>query len=359
MIRFALLQSRIQTVVGIAGLAIVAVVAAITGPHLVHLFDTNVAPCSQRGNCSGATAGFVANDHLLQGGLNSIVLLVPALIGIFWGAPLVARELETGTFRLVWTQSVTRNRWLAVKLGVVGLMSMAVAGLFSLMATWWSSPFDRANMNRFSNALFGERGLTPIGYAGLAFALGVTAGVVIRRSLPAMATTLVAFIAARLAVAFWIRPHLIAPKIQDFALSLATTGYGSSNAGPASLVPNPQSFPNAWVYSTQIVNKVGSALTPHFVAEACPRLAAIAGGPGPGSGSASGSRSAVLGPAPAGVQSAVGDCIAKVGATFHEVVAYQPASRYWAFQWYEMAVCLGAAVILAGISVWWLRRRIS
>ena len=49
-----------------------------------------------------------------------LLLVVPAIIGIFWGAPLVARELETGTYRLAWTQSVTRTRWLAVKLAVVG-----------------------------------------------------------------------------------------------------------------------------------------------------------------------------------------------------------------------------------------------
>ena len=61
---------------------------------------------------------------------------------MFWGAPLVARELETGTFRLAWTQSVTRTRWLAVKLALVGLASMAVAGLLSLILTWWSSPID-------------------------------------------------------------------------------------------------------------------------------------------------------------------------------------------------------------------------
>jgi len=42
-------------------------------------------------------------------------LATPALLGIFWGAPLIARELETGTCRLAWNQSVTRTRWLTVK----------------------------------------------------------------------------------------------------------------------------------------------------------------------------------------------------------------------------------------------------
>ena len=54
--------------------------------------------------------------------------VAPALIGIFWGAPLVTRELEAGTFRLAWNQSVTRARWMAVKLGLIGLAAMATAG---------------------------------------------------------------------------------------------------------------------------------------------------------------------------------------------------------------------------------------
>src|SRR5262249_52817678 len=73
-----------------------------------------------------------------------LLLVTPAVIGVFWGAPLVAREIETGTFRLAWNQSVTRARWLAVKLGLIGLASMATARLRSLMLTWWASPIDRA-----------------------------------------------------------------------------------------------------------------------------------------------------------------------------------------------------------------------
>ena len=70
--------------------------------------------------------------------------LAPALIGLFWGAPLIARELETGTYRLAWNQSVTRSRWTLAKLGIGGLASVAVAGLLSLMITWWASPINTA-----------------------------------------------------------------------------------------------------------------------------------------------------------------------------------------------------------------------
>lgn len=196
MIRLTLRQFRIQAVVGVGAVAIVAVIVAVTGPHLVHVYDTSVATCTAHGDCPTAISAFSQDDHALQILLGALVVVVPGLIGIFWGAPLVAREFEAGTFRLAWTQSVTRTRWLAVKLGVVGLASMVVAGLLSLMLTWWSSPLDRVNMNVFGT--FDQRDVVAVGYAAFAFALGATIGTLIRRTLPAMAITLVVFVAGRL-----------------------------------------------------------------------------------------------------------------------------------------------------------------
>lgn len=357
MIRFTWLQSRTQTAVAIAALVVVAVVLAITGSHLVHLYDTNVASCKAQNDCSTATSTFLKNDDNLGIWLGVLVIVVPGIIGIFWGPSLVARELETGTFRLAWTQSVTRTRWLAVKLGVIGLASMAVAGLLSLMLTWWASPLDRVKMNPFGS--FDQRDIVPIGYAAFAFALGVTAGVVIRRTLPAMATTLVAFVAARLASNYWLRPRLISPVVRDLALNPNNMGYGSSSSpfSPSSasnLQPNPPNIPGAWIYSTQIVDKAGHPLTAQFLKSACPALGS--GGPGgPGGGGGGGGRVQV----PAGAQNVLQDCVTKLGATFHEVVSYQPASRYWTFQWYELAIYLGAAVILGGLCIWWANRRLS
>src|SRR4029453_7285318 len=76
--------------------------------------------------------------------VTAVVLLLPALIGLFWGAPLLARELEAGTHRLVWNQSITRTRWLAVKLAVTGLAAMTAAGLGSLVVSWWANPIEKA-----------------------------------------------------------------------------------------------------------------------------------------------------------------------------------------------------------------------
>ncbi|NNN07576.1 MAG: hypothetical protein HKL85_00060 [Acidimicrobiaceae bacterium] len=205
MIRFAWLQFRVQAAIAFGALAVLAMVLGVTGPHIAQLYDTTVATCGAHGDWSSAIATFQSSCRLLQD-LGNVVIVIRALIGIFWGAPLVARELETGTNLLVWTQSVTRTRWIAAKLCLVGLASMAVAGLFSLMITWWSSPFDRVGMTHFP--VFSERGIVPIGYAAFAFALGVSAGVLIRKSLLAMAIALVGFAAARVAVTFWVRPNL-------------------------------------------------------------------------------------------------------------------------------------------------------
>jgi hypothetical protein len=115
------------------------------------------------------------------------VLVLPALIGLFWGAPLIARELEAGTHRLVWNQSVTRTRWLAVKLGLVGLAAVTAAGLGSLAVDWWSDPIDKTAFDQFPRMeplLFGTRGIVPVAYAAFAFALGVTIGMLVRRRSP-------------------------------------------------------------------------------------------------------------------------------------------------------------------------------
>ncbi len=359
MIRLSWLQFRTQAAAAFAALAALAIVLAITGHNLAHLYDiSGLATCKANGNCGTLDATLLRHYSFLRNVLRPAMLAVPALIGVFWGAPLVARELETGTYRLAWTQSVTRTRWLAVKVALVGIASIAVAGLLSLMITWWFSPIDKVNMNgasqlggsRFAPGAFSERDIVPFGYAAFAFAVGLTAGLLIRRTLPAMATTLAAFVGARLAMTYWIRPQLIAPTHTTAALSSASNvGFQANAPGqPVTFVAGPPNIANAWVYSSHIVDKTGRVATSqslqHFLLNACPHIATppqatIAGATG----------------RPAS-QAAFQACITKLSARFHEVVTYQPASRYWAFQSYETAIFLVAALILVGFSAWWIRR---
>jgi ABC-type transport system involved in multi-copper enzyme maturation permease subunit len=282
MIWLAWRQFRVSAVLAVAALAVVAILLASTRT---------------------GGSGYLSHDHLLKF-LGTFLVGVPALIGAFWGAPLIAGELESGTYRLAWTQSVTRTRWLAVKVGLIGLTSAAATGLLSLMLDAWSS--TATNQDRFGTAMFGQRGIAPIGYAAFGFALGVTSGLLIRRTLPAMATSLVTFVAARIIIQTLVRPHFAAPIRLSEALSVA-------NGSPIRVRPG------AWVVSNDFFDAAG-----HLINN-------IRCGPDAQA------------------------CMSQ----YHQVVSYQPASRYWAFQSYETAIFACIALILIGLCFWWLRTRIS
>ena len=225
MIRLTWLQFRTQAVTAAVALAAFAALLAATGPHLASTYAADGL-----GNCHGSSclnladyfAGSLSRSpyNVLWLLSTGIILLAPAVIGLFWGAPLIARELETGTAALAWNQSVTRTRWLAVKLAVGGLTAMALTEALSLMQTWWAAPISRAAtdgasvgfaQSRFSQLNFATHGITPLGYAAFAFALGVAAGALIRRTLPAMAVTLAIFAALQVATPLWVRPDLAPP----------------------------------------------------------------------------------------------------------------------------------------------------
>ncbi len=353
MFRLTLHQFRLQAAIAAVALAAAAILLAITGRQLVHLYDTLVVPCAAQGNCDAAQHTFLRHQLLLQNLLGPFLMVAPALLGIFWGAPLVARELETGTYRLAWTQSVARNRWLAVKLALLGFASMVVAGLLSLMVTWWFSPFDKVTVNRFLPGVFDTRGIVSIGYAVFGFMVGVTAGVLLRRTLPAMGITLAAFLGVRLVMDIWVRPHLMSPAHIALPVSASSgLGFTSSSAGITFVADNP-SIPNAWTISSHVVDSAGHAATSsvlhQFLVNACPAIVNAAS-PGPGTGT--GTR------APAN-QTTFNNCIDQIANHYRLIVAYQPANRYWTFQWYETAIFVGLALILAGFCFWWVPRRLA
>jgi hypothetical protein len=329
-------QFRANAAVALGVLVAVALTFVVTHGSLEHLYRSGVVPCRTTGNCDAATSALLQHHHVLQGVADALVLGVPLLIAMFWGAPLVARELETGTFRLAWTQSVTRTRWLVAKLAVAVAASMLVAGLLSLVVTWWIDPIDRVQATRFDPFVFAARDIVPIGYAAFACMLGATAGLLLRRFVPAMATSLVAFVVVRLAVTYWIRPQLAAPAHRSYALgALSRLGFVKTPSGLTFSPGNPPDIPNGLVLSSHLADHAGTTPTPEalqrFVHQRCPRIA-------------------VADP------TAFNACVAKLSARFHEVVAYQPASRYWTFQWYETGIFLALSLVLAGVCLWSIRR---
>src|SRR5271165_6198290 len=141
-------QFRAQAIAAAAGLAVVAVVLGVTGIGLISQYNADgLGTCHS--SCTSQATRFLdiatkGSDTLLFNGGLVLLYLVPALIGIFWGAPVIAREFETGTHRLAWNQSISRTRWTLMKLGLIGLAAVATAGLLSLVITWWVSPIDSA-----------------------------------------------------------------------------------------------------------------------------------------------------------------------------------------------------------------------
>ena len=249
MIRLTWLQFRPQAVTAAAALAAFALLLAATGPHMASLYAASglTAATAAAARTWPATSSRTASTGTYTAlYLISVVsiLLAPAVIGLFWGAPLIARE-ETGTSALAWNQSVTRTRWLAVKLTAVGLTAMAVTEGLSLMQAWWAAPLGRAvaygapagllAQGRFTQLIFATHGITPLGYAAFAFALGVTAGALIRRTIPAMAVTLAVFAALQVAMPLWIRPNF-APADRT-VIAAASPGHLQPEDRPARAVP--------------------------------------------------------------------------------------------------------------------------
>ena len=326
-------QLRTQAAVVFGPIAVFAVILAVTGPRLAGRYGTD----------SFLTEiGGVDTALYLLGVL--ALLAVPFVIGMFWGAPMIARELEAGTHRLVWTQTCTRTRWLATKLGLTGLAAMAAAGLLSLAVTWWSSPIDKAIADasgtgaapgpgllvfpRMSPEIFDSRGIVPLGYAAFAFVLGVTVGVVVRRILPAMAIVLAILSVAQIAMSVGVRPHLETPERLTTTIT-ATNILRIDRGGNLTVTID---RPGAWSTAQRTVNASGQTVRPPSWMGDCL--------PGPG-------------------QRDPG-CFARLEREgYRQVVTYQPADSFWAFQRDETLVYLALTLLLAGLCAWWTRHRLA
>lgn len=335
-------QFRVQAVTAVAALAAFAILLVATRPHVTSLYASlRVAGCTV--TCDHAASIFLADltgisTVVFALGL-AAVILTPALIGIFWGAPLIAREVETGTYRLAWTQTITQTRWLASKLMVPGLAAIALTEGFSLLYGWWAAPIGQAarvtsgssfptGMSPFSLLAFGAHGIVPLGYAAFAFTLGVAIGIFIPRAIPAMAVTLAVFAAVQIAVPLGIRPHLFPAVHQNVSVASRFSGQESIQGANFELTMDYDfSQPGAWIMDSHAVNAAGKPAS--VIPAACA---------GPAHGD----------PLP---------CLASHG--IRVAVTYQPTSRYWAFQWTETAIYLALALALAGFCFWRISRRRS
>jgi hypothetical protein len=338
-------QFRVQAFAAAAAVAAFAILLAATGPHLASLYATSKITGCHGFGCGTAVSTFLGRlagpypvVYLLGIGL---ILLAPAIIGIFWGAPLIAHELEARTFNLAWTQGVTRTQWLAVKLTLTGLAAVAVTEALSIIYTWWANPISKAiglgspgdyprmfSQGQFSSVIFASHGITPLGYAAFAFTLATAVGALTRRALPAMAITLAIFAAAQLAMPLWVRPHLIPPSHTTAAIAAADLVYGTLTAD---VVPGQ---PDAWILSSQALNPAGQPVS--AIPAAC------------NNANPSGEKGGTTALTPA-------QCMQSRG--YREAIAYLPTSRYWPLQWIETGIFLALALALTWFCFWRLGRR--
>jgi hypothetical protein len=331
MIWFTWRQFRSQTVITGVAIAALGVLLLVTAPIITDLY-ADVAACHS--DCASVVTVFLARFrssaafpmYLAALGL---VYVLPALLGVFWGAPLIARELETGTHRLAWNQSVTRTRWLVVKLAMGCAIAATSIGLLSWAVTVWSQRFDSASHDRMLPLLFGARGIVPIGYAVFAFLLGVATGMLLRRVVPAMAATLAIYVGAVAAMPLWVRAHLVPAEHQTIALDLQNLQGISVSPGSGTIYVFGEEVEGAWTVGNRTISSDGTTFTGPADLTAC---------------------------GPDGFPVKCREWLGSLG--LRQDLLSHPGSHFWPLQWAEAGVFIGLAALLAAFCFWWIRHRV-
>ena len=198
----------------VSAVVIVAVAALIvpTGIAIANSYHHAVMNCSVSHVGCGDIAGTVfGSNGVFTSLVQDLAMAFPLVFGILWGAPLVAGEFEAGTEDFAWTQGVTRRRWVLTNLGWALLVAAAWGGALAALFTWWRGP-DNAVDGPVKFIYFDVQGVAPIAYTVFAMALGIAAGALFRRVVPAIMTTLVVFPAVRIVTALYFRPLFAVSK---------------------------------------------------------------------------------------------------------------------------------------------------
>jgi len=297
-------QHRLQLALAAAALGLFALPVLVTGAHLRTAWTACRASTSCNG--SGLLDGYGAMNVAVD-----VTVAVPLVIGLFWGVTLLGREFETGTAGFVWTQSVTRRHWFRTKaVSLLAFAAAAGAGISGLV-TWWSTVHNSAVESRFAGLQFDIQGIVPIGYSLFAAGLGLAAGVFWRRVMPAMVTTLVGFAAVRFLVELYWRPHFATPVVRLDSLN-----------GPLDRPAGSWPMGDDLVLHGRVIG--GAVRVPSTCVGADSR-------------------------------DAMSTCMDAAGYQVRST--YQPAGRYWTFQWIEFGIFVALTALLVGAAMVVLRRR--
>src|SRR5579862_7159945 len=313
-------QYRLQFYLGAALLAAFAALIVITGVQAADQWHAAQA-CAASHRCQNLFLGSHAVGFLVISTLGA-----PLLVGLFWGAPLVAAESEAGTTHFAWMQSITRRRWLAVKVGWMLLAAAIWGAVISALVTWWSGPDNALQLDAFKTGRFDIMGIVPVAYSLFALALGIAAGALVRRVLPAMAVTLAGFIAVRAVVALWLRQHYLSPVTAHFSVTRTFTPPGSFWTLASGVL-----FPNGQLVDQGTSGNVLDGVPVTYLPASCNQTTRGAFKPPP-------------------------SCTQAL-AHFRGYLTYQPAGRYWTFQGIETGIFLVLAAALIAVTAVTLLRR--
>jgi hypothetical protein len=304
-------QQRTETIVTAAILVLLAAVLVPTGLQMASAYHHDgLSGCSVDVNsvtCGAALESFVGRFSQISS-LSGWLTLLPGLIGVLLAAPFVM-QLESGAYRLDWTQSVTRRRWIVGKLALALAAAVVASVVFIELVTWWRTPWVHL-YGRYQDGTFDSEGIVAIGYTLFALALGLAVGVVWRRAVPALIVSFVGYFVARIFVDTWLRQRLIAPE---------TLTWHPADRRPDVLA-------HAWVIMMGPSDRLG-----HFLH---PKVGVCRGG-GPGS-----------------------ICVNPGGPPSYMHAVFEPASRFWSLQLAEFAVFGGVALVLIAFAAWWTARRV-
>ena len=319
-------QQRLESMIGGIAIGLLAVLLLWTGHTMIASYENGGSEACIASHASSDTCGTITTafgqqfDHL--NALANWLTFLPLFIGLLLATPLIL-DVEQGTFRLAWTQSISRRRWLAMKLAWMVATAIAASLGLSLLWTWWHGPFDQLH-GRLDATAFNFEGIAPIAYTLFALALCLAVGVLLRRTAPAIAITFAIFLGLRLLIEIRLRPHYLAP------LKLVWDPTGPTPAAATTRLGN-----GDWVLSTGFASNAGTTpISRDQVMQACSSPPT-----GPGK-----------------VQS-LGSCLHLHGIL--NSIVYQPASRFWIFQGIESAIFLGITAALLALTVWWVLRHIA
>jgi hypothetical protein len=313
---------RTETLVAVVLLALIAALLVPTGLSMASAYHhAGLASClgSRSFRCADAIDTFTGHYQHGVANLFPWFNLVPGIIGVLFATPFVL-ELESGTFRLAWTQGITRRAWLARKLGITIASASVAAVALTLLLTWWRAPLDHVQ-GRIDQNVFDFEGTVVVGYVLFALALTLALGAVWRRTAPAVIVGFVGFTVVRIVVLGWLRQRYETPL-------QATWKIGPVRTGP--------DVHDAWILSQQPSDRLGHVVVQAFTG------ALRCGGTG----------------AKRPARAIDPGCLLPKGFGYMHAV-YQPASRFWLFQGIETAIFGGLAVALLALTVWWVRERVS